>query len=114
MKMPESKPVCLNQISKITYTSKKLIVQTGYVPENFQMTWSTIQIKIRAWFFKTNDIVIVSLKFPTLISQNRQHFLLKKCEELKSFSHFFQPKNMRSFCAHFFQQNLSVYLVIML
>ena len=78
MKMPESKLVCLNQLSKITFTSKKLIVQTGYVPENFQMTWSIIQIKIRARFFKTNDIVNVSLKFPTLISQNRQHFLVEK------------------------------------
>ena len=49
-------------------------------------------------------LVNMSLKFQTLISQIGQYFLLKKCEKLlqcKSFSHFFQQK-------------ISVYLVIKL
>ena len=42
------------------------------------------------------SLVKVSLKFQTLISEICQYFLLKKCEKLLSF----------------FQQNISVYLVI--
>ena len=48
------------------------------------------------------SLVNVSLKFQMLISELRQYFWLKKCEKLlhcKSFSHFFQQK-------------VSVYLVI--
>ena len=40
----------------------------------------------------TTSLVNVSLTFQTLISENRQYFLLKKYEKLfqcKSFSHFF-------------------------
>ena len=50
----------------------------------------------------TTLLVNVSLKFQTLISEIRHYFLLKKCEKLlhcKSFSHFFQQK-------------ISVYLVM--
>ena len=50
----------------------------------------------------TTLLVKVSLNFQTLISQICQYFLLKKCEKFlhcKSFSHFFQ-------------ENISVYLVI--
>ena len=50
----------------------------------------------------TTSLVNVSLKFQMLIFQIHQYFLLKKCEKLlqcKSFSHFFQQK-------------ISVYLVI--
>ena len=55
-------------------------------------------------FFKTTgpgcseqmmSLVNETLKFQTLISQIRQHFLLKKCEKLlhcKSFSHFYNKK----------------------
>ena len=42
------------------------------------------------------SLVNVSLKFQTLISEIRHYFLLKKCEKLLSF----------------FQQKISVYLVI--
>ena len=44
----------------------------------------------------TTSLVNVSLKFQTLISEICQYFLLKKCEKLLSF----------------FQQKISVYLVI--
>ena len=50
------------------------------------------------------SLVNVSLNFQMLISRFCQYFLLKKCEKLlqcKSFSHFFQQK-------------ISVYLVIKL
>ena len=50
----------------------------------------------------TTSLVKETLKFQMLISQICQYFLLKKCEKLlhcKSFSHFFQQK-------------ISVYLVI--
>ena len=52
--------------------------------------------------FKTNDVfslVNVSLKFETLITQIRQYFLLKKCVKLYKL-------------LSFFQQKISVYLVI--
>ena len=58
--------------------------------------------KYRGQLFKTTLLVKVLLKFQTLISQKCQYFLLKICEKLlhcKSFSHFFQQK-------------ISVYLVI--
>ena len=42
----------------------------------------------------TTSLVNVSLKFPTLISQTRQHFSLKKCEKLLSF---------------FFNKNISIF-----
>ena len=45
------------------------------------------------------SLVNVSLKFQTLISEIRQYFLLKKCEQLlhcKSFSHIFN-KNVSVF-----------------
>ena len=47
----------------------------------------------------TTLLVKVSLKFQTLISQIRPYFLLKKCEKL---------------LLSFFQQKISVYLVIRL
>ena len=39
---------------------------------------------IRARLFKTKEIVNISLKFQTLISEIRQYFLLKKCEKFLS------------------------------
>ena len=50
----------------------------------------------------TTSLVNVSLKFQTLISQICQYFLLKKCEKL------LQCKSL----SHFFQEKISVYLVI--
>ena len=49
-----------------------------------------------ARLFITNDVVNVSLKFQTLISQICQYFLLKKCEKLLSY----------------LQQKILLYLVI--
>ena len=46
----------------------------------------------------TTSLVKVSLKFQKLLSQIRQYFLLKKCEKLLSF----------------FQQKISVFLVLKL
>ena len=47
----------------------------------------------------TTSLVNFSLNFQKLISQICQYFLLKKCEEFLQFSHFFQQK-------------ISMYLVI--
>ena len=52
----------------------------------------------------TTSLVNVSLKFQTLISQICQHFLSKKCEKLLQCKSF----------TYFFQQKISVYLVIKL
>ena len=52
----------------------------------------------------TTSLVNISLKFQTLIFQIRQHFLLKKCENL------FALQKLLSF----FQQKISVYLDIKL
>ena len=49
----------------------------------------------------TTSLVNVSLKFQMLISQICQYFLLKKCEKLLLLKLF-----------SFFQQKISVYLVI--
>ena len=52
---------------------------------------------------QTTSLVNMSLKFQTLISQICQYFLLKKCEKLAG-------QKLLSF----FQQKISVYLVIKL
>ena len=53
-------------------------------------------LNIRAWLFKTSDIIVnVLLKFQTLISNIRQYFLLKKCEKLSAkASTIFSTKNI--------------------
>ena len=55
-----------------------------------------------AWLFKTNNIVNVALKFQTFICEICLYFLLKKMYEA------FALQKLLSF----FQQKISVYLVI--
>ena len=55
-----------------------------------------IDLKTRAWLFKTTTLLVnVLLKFPMLKSEIRHYFLSKKSEKLlqcKSFSQFFYKK----------------------
>ena len=60
---------------------------------------SLFRVVLRARLFKTNNIVNVSLKFQTLISEICQYFLLENCEKLlhcKSFF-IFSAKNFSVF-----------------
>ena len=82
------------------YQTQHTAPQYAYARTQVAVTVSFISgpscSKLSTW------LVNKTLKFQTLISQICQYFLLKKCEKLlhcKSFSHFFQQK-------------ISVYLVI--
>ena len=68
----------------------------GKSDEDLRALAKNMKIQIRARLFKTNGIVSLRfVKFQTVISEIRLYFLLKKCEKLS-----------------FFQQKMSVYLLI--
>ena len=87
-------------------------IKNGKTSNMLAGEWKQFMFPIHLWLSSpgpscsklTTSLVNVSLKFQMLISQIFQYFLLKKCEKLlqcKSYSQFFQQK-------------VSVYLLIKL